>query len=79
MKISTIISPKMMSRSRNIHFRLPVFFWYLKTYESNVIRQHSTPSIRTVRSTMGSFADEGSPRHPHVAHDLIHMENAHTS
>lgn len=29
LKMSTTIRPKMMSRRRNIHALLPVFFWYL--------------------------------------------------
>lgn len=30
LKISTRMSPKMIRRRRNMYFRLPVFFWYLK-------------------------------------------------
>ena len=29
LRMSTTISPKMMSRSRKMHCRRPVFFWYL--------------------------------------------------
>jgi hypothetical protein len=28
--MSTTMRPNMISMSKNMHFRLPVFFWYLK-------------------------------------------------
>lgn len=38
LKISTMMSPKIIKSSRKMHFRLPVFFWYLEAHSGECHR-----------------------------------------
>jgi len=42
LKMRTTTSPKMMSKRRKMHFRLPVFFWYLSRVGTKKGRRDQT-------------------------------------
>ena len=74
LKMRTTIRPKMISNSKKIHFRLPVFFWYLHDREPPDKNYRYAFSIRHYSEAEQLMICNAPRRHIQLFNGLGHLD-----